>query len=109
MTTAHWQRPLKGDVRPSTHLLLWQDEDMRPSRRRGQTARVMAGRRRAWLIQAARDRLHVASRPAWTADSDLDALILSSHPGKGTLTVWVTRGWTDLVSTGLAELIDTGA
>lgn len=108
MTRAHWLRPIKGEVGRSRHLLLWQEEDRRGDGRAARARRLTPGRRRMWIVDMRGPKLATSVVSGWEDAAALADRIAGAHPNKGTLTVWTARGWSDLVLTGLAELIDAG-
>lgn len=98
----HWIKPLKGRVRPGRHLLLWVDADESKAVLKRQSCRawdvVLCGRAlKAWCLGR------------WEDSADLERILDGATKGKGELTIWIARGWEDLVLTGLAELLDCKA
>lgn len=98
----HWLRPLKGTARAARHLLLWVDADE-------SQPRLKRGRSSAWDVVLAGQALKAWHLGSWEDKDGLEAILDTATRGKGTLTVWLARGWEDLVLTGLAELLDCGA
>lgn len=108
MSSHYWLRALKGVPRDSVHVLLWQDEEARPIKSAPRSTRLLPGRRRLWRIMCEGPQLRILGYDSWNDPDTLCEEILKTHPGRGALTVWTARGWSDLVLTGLAELIDRG-
>lgn len=98
----HWLKPLKGQQRPGRHLLLWVDADESKPILRRQSCR-------AWDAVLHGPRLKAWCIGAWKSSDELEVILDASTKGKGTLTIWIARGWEDLVLTGLAELLDCKA
>lgn len=98
----HWIKPLRGKPRSGRHLLLWVETDENKTVLRRQSCcawdAVLAGKAlKAWCLGR------------WKSTEDLETILDASTKGKGTLTIWIARGWEDLVLTGLAELLDCKA
>lgn len=108
MTTHHWMTPLKGLIRPTRHVLLWQDEEAQSAGRGRRSRRLLPGRRRLWVCDATGKNLVCGPGLDWTDADDLTDKLLRVAEGTASLTVWTVRGWSDLVLTGLAELIESG-
>jgi len=98
----HWIRPLQSRPITGRHLLLYTSE---VEKRR----RVVAGVRHLWCADVRGGGWECRLVDGWTSTAHLDYLLGDAVAEKGSTTVWVMRGWTDLVTTGLAELMDSGA
>lgn len=98
----HWIKPLRGRPRPGRHLLLWVDADETKT-----TLRRLSCR--AWDVVLHGQRLQAWCLGAWSDAADLERLLDGCSKGRGTLTIWIARGWEDLVLTGLAQLLDCKA
>ena len=99
MDQKHYLRPLRGKPLASRHLLLWVDAD--------EAQPVLTCRScRAWDVVWKGRSLSVKCLDRWRDTDHLDTLLDSAARGKGTLTIWLARGWEDLVLSGLAELMD---
>ena len=98
---SHWMRPLKPGLPIGRHILVYVREDNRggiatPAERRLWRADVHNG---DWEMRLV-DSYHTTDR--------LDSLLDQCCAVKGETTIWLLRGWTDLVLSGLAELMDAG-
>lgn len=102
MDNVHYMRPLKGRRTAERHLILWQ-EQVEKGRK------VFAGASRAWDVVLSDKGTNVRCAGSWQGAAGLDSILHECTLGKGQLTVWLIRGWEDMVLTGCAELIDTGA
>lgn len=102
MEKVHYMRPLKGRSVTERHLLLWQEQVERGRK-------VFAGASRAWDVVLSGGGPNVRCAGSWQGAAGLDSILHECTLGKGQLTVWLIRGWEDMVLTGCAELIDTGA
>lgn len=98
----HWLKPLKGGTRPGRHLLLWVDADE-------SKARLKRGATSAWDVVLTDEHVKAWHLGSWEDKAGLEAILDAATKGKGTLTIWIARGWEDLVLTGLAELLDCNA
>lgn len=98
----HYLTPIKGKIRSGRHLFLWIETDETEPVLRTTT-------NRAWDILWGADHLDVHCAGPWSGAADLERLLDKCTAGKGTLTVWLARGWEDLVLSGLAQLLDSGA
>lgn len=98
----HYLTPLKGKIRTGRHLFLWIETDETEP-----ILRVAANR--AWEVLWKPDGLEMDCAGAWTDAADLERLLDLYTAGTGTLTIWLARGWEDLVLSGLAQLLDSGA
>lgn len=98
----HFLTPLKGKTRPSRHLVLWIDAD--------ETQPVLKVRGNcAWCCYVEGEDVGAVRLGPWQGAAGLDTILDRDCVWKGTLTIWLARGWEDLVLSGLAELIDRGA
>lgn len=97
----HWMRPLKPGPLRGRHVLLYCQEDKRKGR-------VLPGVRRAWIFDVAPDGWSASPPIVYASVDQLDSLLDGAVAKKGESTIWLARGWTDLVISGLAELIDSG-
>jgi hypothetical protein len=108
MATAHWLKPLAGRAGTSAHVLLWQEEETTEARGPRRTRRLTPGARRVWGFHACGAQIAVTLADPWADADDLSTKLHAMLKQLGALTVWLARGWSDLVLTGLAELIDRG-
>lgn len=100
-TESHWMRPIKAGKPKGRHMLIYIREQTdggvaTPAERRIWRADVKAG---GWTMRCV-DSYHTTDR--------LDSLLGQCCTVKGESTIWLLRGWTDLVLSGLAELMDAG-
>lgn len=98
----HWIKPLRGKPRSGRHLLLWVETDESKTVLRRQSCC-------AWDVVLCGIALKAWCLGSWRDTSDLEIILDGASRGKGTLTIWIARGWEDLVLTGLAELLDCKA
>jgi hypothetical protein len=108
MASSHWLKPLAGKAGKSIHVLLWQEEETTEARGPRRTRRLTAGARRAWGFQVSGAQIAVSMMNPWVDAEELSGALDASLEMFGAVTVWLARGWSDLVLTGLAELIDRG-
>jgi hypothetical protein len=95
----HALRPIKPACPRGRHLLLWVSE-------RHEKRAVVPGLRRAWLVDLTAEGWILSTPGQWTDVDGLEAILETSLLPTGETTIWLARGWSDLVLTGLAELLD---
>lgn len=98
----HYLKPARRGLRVARHLVVWQEH-------LPDGVLVKPGARLAWDIVFGKSVLKPRSLLGWADAADLEAVLDECSMGKGTLTVWLARGWEDFVLTGLADLVDVGA
>lgn len=99
MEKRHYLRPLSGRTTTGRHLLLWVDADEK------QTVLKAAGTQAIDMVLSGRA-VKAWTLGPWQGVDGLETMLDACTKGKGTLTIWLCRGWEDLILTGLAELID---
>lgn len=97
----HPMRPAKYRPIRGRHVLLYVEEMPRG-------VRTVPGRRRSWAIDAVADGYTCSHVGAWKDTDSLDALLGDVCTTRGETTIWLLRGWTDLVLSGLTALMDAG-
>jgi hypothetical protein len=105
---SHLVRPITGERPESVHALLWIPSTRSPAKRAGGREKVTAGDVRVWwfydLAKTIRfDQPH-PSKPGQPLGDYLSAI----RPDRKRLTIWLAKGWQDLVLSGLAQLMDEG-
>ena len=101
-------KPISGACKPTDHLVIHCE---RETRRKSETSADVLCRAawcRAWKLYSCEDSLIADAGREYSDTDGLLALILGERRSKGPLTIWLARGWEDLVGSRLAELIDTG-
>lgn len=98
---SHWLRPLKPGRPKGRHLLLYVREDDR-------AGVAVPAERRLWRADVHNGGWSIRTVDAYNTTDRLDSLLDQSCAAKGETTIWLLRGWTDLVLSGLAELMDAG-
>jgi hypothetical protein len=94
-------RTLKTKFRPSRHIYLHVEAHL-------QQYALVAMWRRAWLMDYSRNGASASIIGQWDTSAGLDALLDAQLIHRGPMTIWMRRGWDDLVLTGLADIIDRG-
>jgi hypothetical protein len=102
MSGKHWMKPLMDRKVPNSHILVWVDEEERKGR-------VVAAARRAWLLISNGQQSQLCHLGGFATALELAEKIAVRRKGGGATTVWLARGWSDLVSSGLTEIMDSGA
>lgn len=101
-------RTIKGDGRPSSHLILWTDTQDGKSRTPGRDWLRPAGPTRAWLVDSDGSYVECVGPIAVQTSGDIVALACGAEWRCKSLTVWLPRGWIDLVLSGFTSLFDSG-
>lgn len=99
--STHWLRPLKCGRPMGRHLLVYVREE---------SAQGVAtpAERRLWLADVTGGGWALRCVDSYNTTDRLDSLLDQCCVHKGETTIWLLRGWTDLVLSGLAELMDGG-
>lgn len=97
----HWMRPILPTMPRGRHILLYVGEE-------NSQGVVTPAVRRVWLANVAGGSWSVKLIGSYQSADELDSLLDTSCAAKGETTIWLLRGWTDLVLSGLAELMDAG-
>jgi hypothetical protein len=99
---SHWVRPLKSGPLKGKHVLIYVRED---------TERGVAipAERRVWSADLQGSAWNLRLVDSYNTTDRLDSLLDQCCAKKGETAIWLLRGWTDLVLSGLAELMDAGA
>lgn len=98
----HYLTPLKGKIQTGRHLFLWiAADETRPV--------LQTAYNRAWDFLLSANKVYGGPAGSWADASALESILDRATKDKGPLTVWLARGWEDLVLSGLAQLLDTGA
>lgn len=97
--SAHWLRPIKCGQPRGRHLLLYVREE---------SAKGVAtpAERRLWLADVGKGGWALRCVGSYHTTDRLDSLLDQCCVERGETTIWLLRGWTDLVLSGLAELMD---
>lgn len=98
---AHWMKPCKPGTPTGRHVLLYVEEKQHKGR-------VVPGYRTAWCFDVKDNGWSGRYTDAWTNTDQLDGVMEQVCLKKGETTLWLLRGWTDLVLSGLTELMDRG-
>lgn len=98
---AHWLKPVKPSSPSGRHVLLYVQEQQHKGR-------TVPGRRNAWAADILKNGWKCGLAGSWKNTDQLDSVLDSVCLKKGETTIWVLRGWSDLVLSGIVELIDAG-
>lgn len=109
MSEKHWLRPLSGQPRRSIHVLPWIATELDTADVSRPPRRLTAGQVNLHVIDS-RVQETLYHRHKWdgTGSGLADALAHWQEQCR-TVYLWLARGWSDLVLSGFAELIDKGA
>jgi hypothetical protein len=92
----------------SWHALIWVETERVQKRHGGDGLAVRAVSRRVWPLRASNLPPDLFTARPFEGPDSLAALLPALAPPKKGLTLWLARGWEDMVMSGLAELIDRG-
>ncbi len=98
---AHWLKPCKPKHPSGRHVLLYIEE-------KHTKGRVVPGQRNAWCADVRDGQWSIRIVDSWKNTDQLDDILASVCLKAGETTIWVQRGWTDLVLSGIVELMDAG-
>lgn len=99
--SAHWLKPCQPKLPSGRHVLLYVEE-------KAAKGRIVPGQRNAWCADVAKGDWSIGMAGSWNSIDQLDGVLEQACLNKGETTLWVMRGWTDLVLSGLVELMDAG-
>lgn len=91
------------------HALVWVDETTVKTGLKGFPSRVKDAAIYISRIADTPEKTTIVDRFQVSNAHELEEALRGAAPGKRKLTVWIARGWQDLVLSGLSELIETGA
>jgi hypothetical protein len=98
----HAMKPLKLRRLTGRHLLLWIEEE-------GQGRSIVPAMCRAWLANLDGTAWDLMPTKQWHNTEGLEDVLSACCAEKGETTIWLPRGWSDLVLSGLTELMDSKA
>lgn len=99
--SAHWLRPVSPAYPRGRHVLLYIEE-------RHVKGRAVPGQRSVWCADMTDNGWCCEMIGSYKSTDQLDSILDKVCLKKGETTMWVLRGWSDLVLSGLVELIDAG-
>jgi hypothetical protein len=97
----HWLTRAKCGDTIGSHMLLYVEEKRKNDR-------VTPGIRRAWTMDIGRDETVISMAGEWDGADSIDSIVHEYTAKNKNVTIWLMRGWTDMVLSGLCELMDAG-
>lgn len=91
---------------PSRHVLLLPHEVSLPASASGRRRKLIAASSTVLTADITNESLNVATLADLVRPKDLADALLAVRTGRKMLTVWLPRGWRDLVLSGMADLMD---
>lgn len=102
----HFMKPISGARERGLHVLLWCDIAPAPRKRRGGSERLIATRKVVTAIIDEKDGGNIYESVPFDDGNHLAEILTEGRHGFKSLQLWLVRGWTDFVLSGLAQLAD---